>query len=375
MMKSVSGKKILWGVCGIGNGHTFRQLPLIEHFAQANRIVIFAYGESYKFYQNHFKDTPFVTIEAVAVPFYVGNKDGLDFEATANHPANQGVDYTAINTAAMAKAQSQIGKPDLVVSDYEPVCAQYAYASNAPLVTIDQQSKYLAGAFPNDLGGVGYKDEIDRLMMFFPKAHTRIACSFFDVARLDAPVADVQIVAPTLNPVITKLERTPDVNGKTFLVYLSSQQPFGQSLGEVTAVCNDLADCKFHVFLKGVQSGTYGNVIVHDHGDGKFHDILAQCNGIVSTAGHSLFSEAMHLGIPVYAIPLPVYEQQMNAHVIAENGFGASHKTLNVGALQDFTQNVPFYCQNILNDKTVLLGRKDKSVQVDIIRTLEALVL
>jgi hypothetical protein len=43
--------------------------------------------------------------------------------------------------------QELIGKPDLVISDYEPISAQYAYASGTPLVTIDQQSKYLVGDY------------------------------------------------------------------------------------------------------------------------------------------------------------------------------------------------------------------------------------
>lgn len=39
---------ILWGVCGIGHGHTFRQLPLIQHFAdEGHKIMIFAYNNSF----------------------------------------------------------------------------------------------------------------------------------------------------------------------------------------------------------------------------------------------------------------------------------------------------------------------------------------
>jgi hypothetical protein len=37
---------------------------------------------------------------------------------------------------AIAKALDKLGKPDLVVTDYEPISAQVAYATQAPLVTI-----------------------------------------------------------------------------------------------------------------------------------------------------------------------------------------------------------------------------------------------
>src|SRR3972149_4745327 len=53
---------------------------------------------------------------------------------------------------------------------------------NVPLVTSDQQSKFLFGDFPVTLGGFTYEDEVKRLSMFFPKADKRIACSFFRVA-------------------------------------------------------------------------------------------------------------------------------------------------------------------------------------------------
>ena len=63
----------------------------------------------------------------------------------------------------------------------------------------------------------------------------------------------------------------------------------------------------------------------------------------------------MYLGIPVYAMPLPLYEQQMNAHVIAANGFGVSHQRLDKGVLSDFLSNLPNYRRAIEADRSVLL--------------------
>jgi UDP:flavonoid glycosyltransferase YjiC (YdhE family) len=68
-----------------------------------------------------------------------------------------------------------------------------------------------------------------------------------------------------------------------------------------------------------------------------------------------LLSEAMHLGIPVYAIPLAVYEQQMNAHVIHKHGFGISHPRLEEKKLRFFIRNMPHFSRAILGDRTVLL--------------------
>lgn len=88
----VQGKKILWGVCGIGLGHTNRQLPLIEHLRQRNKIVILAYGESLKAYRKLFAADANVTVLPVAVPFMVGSATGLDFAASAQLAANKALD-------------------------------------------------------------------------------------------------------------------------------------------------------------------------------------------------------------------------------------------------------------------------------------------
>ncbi len=347
--------KILFGVCGIGSGHTFRQLPMIDHFAKDAEIVIFGYGHSYDFYSKRFKNAPNVTVARVAVPFYAHTRDGIDFRGTAQNDRNQGQDFYAINAAAMLIAEQRLGKPDLVISDYEPVCAQYAYAKGTKLVTIDQQSKYLVGDFPGLLNGQGYQNEVQMLRMFFPRAEARLACSFFKTAKRSDSIEDVQIVPPVLNDAITSIKRTPDKDKLSILIYMSVQQPFPQSTAEIDAICASQPNIEFHIFSS--DGATYASPNVHSyrHGDTRFHQVLGECNGIVSTAGHTLLSEAMYLGIPVYAIPLPVYEQQMNAQIIHENGFGISHPSFNRQTLETLINNIPHYADAIDADRNILL--------------------
>ncbi|MBU0799499.1 MAG: hypothetical protein KKA05_00705 [Alphaproteobacteria bacterium] len=363
-MKSTARQKILWGVCGIGHGHIFRQLPLVEHFAKSSDIVIFGYGESYDFYKKHFANQPQVTVERVAVPFYVGSKDGLDFEATAQRPENK-QDYAVINGMAMAQAEKRLGRPDLVVSDYEPISAQYAYAHNAPLVTLDQQSKYLCGDFPAPLKGQTFIDEVMRLRLFFPKADQRLACSFFQVAKRPDAAEDVEICAPVLGDKIKSLQRHPEKDGKSILIYVSSQQAFGQSYEEISTLCAHFPDVRFSLFGKNIPPQSASNLKIYEHGSSNFHEVLASCNGIISTAGHTLLSEAMYLGIPVYAIPLPLYEQEMNAHVIHENGFGLSCARLDADTLSRFIRDIPLYEDAIRADKKILLREAGQEKIID----------
>jgi hypothetical protein len=206
----MKSKKILYGVCGIGMGHTYRQLPLLDELAKDNRIVLFVYGESKSFYEEHFRHSENVTVLTVSVPFYVGNAQGLDFAETARRIAASGIDHEAINLAAMEKTQELIGKPDLVISDYEPISAQYAYASGTPLVTIDQQSKYLVGDYDQELAGQTCLDEVARLRLFFPAAALRLACSFFTVPRRSGKSGTsekVIICPPIIKPAIVAIKK------------------------------------------------------------------------------------------------------------------------------------------------------------------------
>ena len=349
-----SKPKILWGVCGIGRGHTFRQLPLIEHFSSSAEIVIFGYNESYSFLSSHFKDNPQVCVQEVAVPFLVGCKEGIDFQATAKRPENQ-KDFTLINNKAMSNAQEKINKPTLVISDYEPISAQYSYAHNTPLITLDQQSKFLSGQFPAELNNQTFNDEIMRLNLFFPKADKRLATSFFKVAKKSNAQDNVEILPPVLSENITSLKRQTNHARKSILVYISSQQPFGQSLPELTHIFSKFPDIDFHLFGKNVKPMNTENVKTYEHGHKDFHSVLSHCSGIISTAGHTLLSEAMHLGIPVYAIPLPLYEQQMNANIIEQGQFGISYPNLNDQSLLSFIQKLDHFGNNIETDTSVLL--------------------
>ncbi len=300
-------KKILYGICGIGLGHIYRQLPILEALKGQAKIAIFAYGESLTFCEEHFAEDAHIQVIPVAVPFVVGDATGLNFAKSLSHEANQ-QNFWEINTAAMAQAQAFIGQPDAVLTDYEPVSAQYAYMHDVPLYTLDQQSKYLVGDYPEEVGNISLADEVQRLRMFFPKAHKRVVFSFFDVNVKPQYAGEVQMVSPVLRQELQDLKR--EVKSGSFLIYLSAQGGHSQSLSEIQEVCAAFPECEFYIFDGKSAS------------DEAFIEALRTCEGMMSTAGHSLMSEAVALGIPVYTMPLPIYEQQMNAMQIEEMGQG-----------------------------------------------------
>lgn len=332
-------KKILYGICGIGNGHFFRQLPIIENLIKGkNKILFFAYGESLKLL-SRFNYNPNVKVIEVAVPYFIGNTEGIDFKRSKDINLINKFNYN-LNFEAFAVAQEWLGKPDLVISDYEPVCAQYGYSHQSKIITIDQQSKFFTRNTMKNLNGFNCEDEIMRLNMFFPVAD-RFACSFFKVKESN----NVTIFPPIYRQKIKELKR--EIKPGHFLIYISAQKGFEQSIDDLTKIFEQRKET-FHIFMKEPFVST-DNMISYTHGDCRFEGCLSFCEGVISTAGHNLLSECMYLNIPVYAMPLNLYEQQLNAYMIGKHNLGINFPVINSGFLDEFIQSIPIYKQNIHN--------------------------
>jgi uncharacterized protein (TIGR00661 family) len=358
--KTAEKKKILFGICGISNGHCSRQLPIIKHLLEeGNEVLVFTYGDGLRYFKNRIPEDASFTIIPVENPYYVGTPQGLDFELTAKSDKNS-VDFVRINSLAMHRAAEEFGNLDLVISDYEMVAAQYAYTKNIPLVTLDQQSKYLVGDFSPVLNGTSYTDEVERLNLFFPKAEKRIAVSFFRVEKNNRETdCNVEVFSPMIRPEVLEAKGISQSDNPSILVYVTAQQLGDQPIEDwINTIQAALPKhCEAHLFLpqRIELPKNSSHLSFYHHGDSRFDPLLFASHGIVTTAGHNLLSEAMYLEKPVFALPLPLYEQQLNAHIIEEGGFGLSRPSLCVEELRTFLTNLDAYSKNIIEDKKYLL--------------------
>jgi uncharacterized protein (TIGR00661 family) len=96
---------------------------------------------------------------------------------------------------------------------------------------------------------------------------------------------------------------------------------------------------------------------------------LAIAAGVICTAGHTLLSEAIHLGKPVLTVPLATFDQHLCAQVVgqARIGLGLDDPTgISPDHLTEFLSSLDAYRQNMTSD--FLLRAEDESV-VDTICT------
>jgi len=358
--------KLLFGVCGIGRGHIYRQLPIISHFAQKNKIAIFTFKESFAFFSKNFNENKNVKIISVSVPWVHGSLNGIDYNKTAQNLFNSQLDYISLNFAAMDNAVGFLGNVDLVISDYEPTSIQLAYSLNAPCITIDQQSKYFLDGFPTRHNSLSIEEERARLRLFFPKADKRIACSFFKhtTNKMHDDHFKVQILPPVIREEITELKSQLVNNSmnSNFLVYISPYSEFVQTAKEVLSVLEKFPNSIFYLFVSktsdfSIIKNIPDNVKIFFHGDSEFLNVISITCAAICTAGHTFISEMMFLKKPVYAIPLQTYEQQYNAKIIQDNAFGICCSKFEVEALDYFINNINKFKRNIQSDKKILLNK------------------
>lgn len=354
--------KILFGVCGIGKGHIYEMLPIIEYYVKQenSKVVIFTFGVSYSYFLDKYSSLDNVDVFEVSVPWVHGDKEGIDYIRTAEENQNRRSDYVEKNFFAMDKVKNILGKPSVVITDYEPISALYAYSIGSLLITIDQQSKYLFSGYIDSIQDLTPKEERARLGMFFPRVDLRIITSFFKLPSCNPELSmgNFVVFSSVIRDEILNLKDVSLNNSKNVLVYLSPYSNFVQKPEELMLILKELPEYTFYIFtaqnidyLNTKEKFKINNVYIENFGDKNFLDVLKKCRSVICTAGHTLLSELMYLGKPVLAVPLGTYEQQYSAWIINNGKFGLMAKYLTIDNVNGFLSSLDIYEKSIETNK------------------------
>lgn len=310
-------KTALVGICGIGQGHMTRQTCVIQQLQQAGFEVCIASSRSnggalQKLFPN-------VCLFEIDIPWVIATECGISFEQSLARHRQNPIDYYASFLEFAANVQSHFPDPfDFVITDYEPFAAQYAYANQLPLVTMDQQSKFL---FLEQHRGFWFdaQEEISRLNWFFPKRDLQFVSSFFPIEANDENI----VILP---PIISDVDVRRKVRGCA-LVYFS---PYNSTAAQYDRIIRMIADDPMHeyyIFSPAVHPEWPRVPHLHYSAFSEcFSQFLQKSDFIISTAGHQLISEAIMAQTPVFVSPLETYEQHYNALMVERYGLGASLK-------------------------------------------------
>ncbi len=145
------------------------------------------------------------------------------------------------------------------------------------------------------------------------------------------------LVPPILRPEILGARREP---GQHVLVYQTADSNTG-----LLRVLSSLP-VPFKVYGLGtVRSPDLGaNVELRPFSQTDFVDDLRTARAVIAGGGYSLMGEAVHLRVPMLAVPLrKQFEQELNARYLAQRGFGAWASELNREVVERFLSELAKY--------------------------------
>lgn len=282
--------KLLYGIQGTGHGHISRAREILPHLSKTADVDILLSGYNCKLNLDGFR-----VIKKRGISFEYDSRGGVSVLETARslHPVKLLQDIQELDT----------DQYDLIISDYEPITSWASMASQVPCVGLSHQAAFLSDRCPRPDKRSVVAEQI--LKHFAPCTrplgfHFRKYDSF-----IEPPVIRSQI--KNLNP----------VQENYITVYLPAFDH--ETLASVFLGFDTIRWQIFSPFC--TETYTRNHITVHPLGNETFLKSLANCSGVITSAGFETCAEAMYLGKKLFVIPIKnQYEQLCNAAALEKMG-------------------------------------------------------
>lgn len=315
--------RIIYGVSGEGSGHSSRAKEMATHLLGAgHELLLVSYGRGYAALHSQF---PCVRIDGLRI-ISVDNR--VSIARTLAYNASMLPAY--YRSTKMLRRVFDEFKPEVVISDFEPLCARLATARLLPLISLDNQHRMRFMSYDSPAHLRRERWLTQRIIAaMVPKPDVALATTF-----LQGPVTNSRTF---LFPPILRSE----VGGRRpssldfHLVYVT---------GEYDTLIDTLRQIPQHRFIVyGYnRNETSGNLQFKEFSSAGFLDDVAACESIIATAGFTLMSEAMYLHKPYLAFPMRgQFEQQLNAYCLEQLGYGLNGARADISTVQGFFEKLP----------------------------------
>ena len=300
--------KIFYGICGDGRGHAARSFALIEKLQSIGHdVTVFTFDEAYELLS--ISGIPDHKIFKIAGLRFGQNESGISIVETIKNAWN--FFFEAKKDLRSIKSEiRKSGKPDLIISDFEPLLPRIAIYFGIPYITIDNQHKFctpLREGFSfwlqlySALAGIF-------ISQYIPKPTLSIISTFHNCTNLQG-YDRIEIMLRE-----QYVKRAVRYDGP-ILVYV--RNPVHIKVSEVIATLPN----KF-VFY-GPKGTISPNIEYKNTSYGEFADDLARCSAVIACGGNQLMGEAKYFGKKVMAIPMPMqWEQEINALYVEKEKIG-----------------------------------------------------
>lgn len=338
--------RVLFGLSGDGRGHGSRSKPTIAHLMeQGHEVKIVSSGKGYEYLSDYYQ---VVQILGLRVASDAGE---VDVWKTLKDTFERLLKYGA-GTFRKLLAEVDSFQPDIIISDFEPFISVIGAFRRIPLLSIDNQ--HVITLCHLEYPRSWLKDYLLAWTLcetFCGFAdHFLITCFFMPSLRKTF-VHKVTQVGPILRSEL--LEQQPSEKDQ-IVIYIRTPE----RAQEILPCLEKLGDCHYLAYGFEGTCSEKGNITFKKMGGGFLKD-LAESKAVITNAGHSLISEALYLGKPIFAIPTRRdFEQMINAYYVEKLGYGLYDFSPSVARLQTFRDNLEHYKKNIERDRANFNGNR-----------------
>jgi len=298
--------EILYGVQGTGNGHISRSREIVRHLkADGHRVRVIVSGRDPALLWDMEAFEPFVTREGLT---FSTRRGRLQYLKTAGR-------LNLFRFYADIRSFDARGV-DVVITDFEPVCARIAQRHRLPSIGIGHQY-----AFRYRIPISGFDPAAMYVIRrFAPADH----CLGLHWHHFDQPI---------LPPVVPNhMPSGPAPLAEKVLVYL----PF-EEIEDIRRLLMPFHAHQFFIYHQIAAVSDEGHLRLRTYSRHGFLKDLAESSAVITNAGFELASEALHFGKKVLVKPLArQMEQLSNAKALVQLGLGTAMKRLDQDEVRKF---------------------------------------
>jgi uncharacterized protein (TIGR00661 family) len=328
---------ILYGVCGEGMGHAMRSAVVASHLVDIGHNLRFVSSNNAHRYLS--KRWPGKVSYALGL-YSVLAANRVQTEATLLTNVVVQTLGSLMHVATFLTINALERQPNVVISDFEPWTANYAYLMGIPLIAVD--NIHFMNRCTHPIGVVSPDREAAAIA--FPVVNRKVlgARRYLVTTFVGAPVSSPRTTLhyPILRPSI--LAARPSI-GSHVCAYFNNKADHARIAG----VLHQVPATTFHLY--GSQRvGVDGNVDYRSFTEDEFIRDVADSSAVIGGAGFTFMTEAIHLGKPMLAVPFSgSFEQILNSNYLSLMGYGERAYTLDATTVSGFIGRSNGYRQNL----------------------------